>query len=78
MRPHERHWLVESIRNAGDFPFDVEDVEERLSEVLAFYGCTEPLGEFDTVEVRRDLLALAEVRQEAEMVRLVAEAGWDP
>ena len=78
MTPIERHWVVEKIRSADDFPFDIDDVEERLPEVLAFYGFADPLGERDTVELRRDLLVLAEVRQEAEMVRLTAQAGWDP
>ena len=78
MTPLQLHWMVEKVRSADGFPFDVEDVEERLPEVLAFYGFAEELTEREAAEVRRDLVALAEATQEAEMVRLVAEAGWKP
>lgn len=64
--------IVERIRRAGEFPFDVEDVEESPELVLGFYGINEVLDPDDCDLVRCELRVMAEVEECAEAARLAA------
>ena len=72
MNRYKVHVIVERIRRAGEFPFDVEDAEQCLELVLGFYGIDEELAPDERELVRSELRAMAEVEEYAEAVRLAA------
>lgn len=75
MNRHKLNYAVEYIKTQATFPFDVLDVEEDVSVVLAYFGLYPELDDEERQELRRDLLPLASAAELAEMARLVEEAG---
>ena len=69
------HGIVEYIKAKGEFPFDVEDVEEDLPSVLGFFDVFEVLTNEETCVLKEDLMNLALKEEEAEAVRLVLRMG---
>ena len=69
------HFIVQYIRQQGEFPFDVMDVEAGIGSVLAFFGVTEPLEQEDVRVLREEFQKLAAAEQSREMARLVPEAA---
>jgi len=72
MNRYKVHVIVERIRRMGEFPFNVEDVEECPKGVLRFYGINETLDPEDTEAIQRELRAMAEIEECAEAVRMAA------
>jgi hypothetical protein len=71
------HQAAEYIRHRVDcgeeFGWDVEDVEEELPAVLAFYGfCYEDFSEEGISVLMTELEQLAEAEQDREIVRIFA------
>ena len=64
------HNIVESIRADGRFSFNVEDIEEDLSEVLAFYNIGDFLEQNEVKVLQRDLIEMALQEEFAEASRL--------
>ena len=61
------HFVVERIKLAGEFPFNIEDVESDLEAILAFFGIDAAFLPAELVLLRGELhkLALAEEFEEA-------------
>ena len=77
MNAFKLHWMVERVKAQHEFPFDVEDVEENLAEVLGYFGVCEEVDAEEVCVLKHELVKLALEAEEAEVVRLTAEAGWD-
>ena len=69
------HGIVEYIKAKGEFPFDVEDVEEDLPSVLGFFDVFEVLTNEEAGVLKEDLTNLALKEEEAEVVRLALRMG---
>lgn len=69
------HGIVEYIRAQGEFPFNVEDVEEGLSSVLNFFNVFEALTSEEAMVLKEELANLALQEEEAEAVRLAFQMG---
>jgi hypothetical protein len=69
------HGIVEYIKASGHFPFDVEDVDENLPEVLTFFGLFEVLTNEENAVLKEDLTKLALREEEVEAVRLALQTG---
>lgn len=69
------HGIVEYIKAKGEFPFDVEDVEEDLPSVLGFFDVFEVLTNEEAGVLKEDLTNLALQEEEAEAVRLAFRMG---
>jgi len=76
MNQVKMHKLIEYLRAAGEFPFDVDDVEKRLGEVLGFFGIVEQLAADEERALRAALVDLALAEQEVEVVRLAERECW--
>jgi len=65
--------VIGYIRSQDDFPFNVEEVEEDIDEILLFYNVFESFSaqEWDVLKAELKKLALAE--EQAEVARLVEE-----
>lgn len=64
------HYVVERIRYAGDFPFEVEDVAEDLDKVLGFFGIEEEFDRHELKTLQEELIPLALAEEFAEATRL--------
>jgi len=69
------HGIVEYIKAKGEFPFDVEDVEEDLPSVLGFFDVFEVFTNEETCVLKEDLMNLALEEEETEAVRLALRMG---
>ena len=72
MNRYKVHAIVERIRRASEFPFNIEDVDECPELVLGFYGINEELDPDDSELVRRELRAMAEAEECMEAARVAA------
>ncbi len=70
------HFIIEQIKQKGEFPFNVEDVKEDLGEILGFFGIHELFDEEEKQVIKEDLIEIAMAEQAAEVVRMTAKAGW--
>jgi len=70
------HGIVECIKGRREFPFDVEDVEDNLTEVLSSFNVFEVLTNEEAGVLKADLTKLALQAEEAEAVRLALRMGW--
>ena len=61
--------IIEYIRSCGDFPFDSEDVVERLDNILLGYGVYDLLHGEEYYLVMDELLDFAEKSEISEAVR---------
>ncbi len=73
MNRYRVHAIVERVRRMGEFPFDVEDVDECPEAVLSFYGINVALKPEERDVVQRELRAMAEIEECMEAVRLAAK-----
>ena len=65
------HNTVEYIRSRDEFPFDAEDVNEDIAQVLSFFGIDEEFVPEEFRVLRRELMNLALEAEWAEIERLV-------
>ena len=70
MNRYKVHAIVERIRRAGEFPFNVEDVEECPEGILYFYGIDVELAPDDRELIQRELRVMAEIEECVEAARL--------
>jgi hypothetical protein len=70
------HSIIEHIKGKGEFPFDVEDVDQDVQNILCFFNILDPFDKDDTELLREALRKMALEEEEAEAVRLAVEAGW--
>ncbi len=71
------HYTIERIKQASEFPFAVEDVEEDISQILAFFQVD---GEFESDELavlREELGELALAEEFAEAARAASVSPLD-
>lgn len=69
------HNIVEYIKSKDEFPFEVEDVEENLTEILSFFDVFEVFTNEETCLLKEGLSKLALQEEEAEAVRLAFKIG---
>ena len=73
------HRIVEYIRTVGEFPFEVEDVDDNLADVLGYFGFeVVALTAQETDELQRELRALAWAEQNQEVALLAEQALTGP
>ena len=63
MNRYKVHLIVERIRRTGEFPFNVEDVEEHQDKVLSFFGIRQTLDPDDSELIGRELRCMAEIEE---------------
>ena len=76
MNSFHLHGIIEHIRSKAEFPFDVEDIDENLPEVLAFFDICEVFDKDEMDALKQDLRDMALEEEANEAVRLAVKARW--
>jgi hypothetical protein len=61
--------MVEYMKSADDFPFDVEDVENEIHTVLSWFGIIEYFNADELAILKEDLRQMALKQEYREMTR---------